>query len=81
MKYSPYNRVFRVFKLNQKYNDIYQKSIQNREIFQGTMIDFNDDQFWNMTILSAKKRMHIAEYALKVLSDHIEREMKKKSNQ
>ena len=57
------------------------KSIQNREIFQGTMIDFNDAQFWNMTILSAKKRMHIDEYALKVLSDHIEREMKKKSNQ
>ena len=57
------------------------KSIQNRAIFQGTMIDFNDDQFWNMTILSAKKRMHIDEYALKVLSDHIEREMKKKANQ
>ena len=57
------------------------KSIQNREIFQGTMIDLNEDQFWNMTILSAKKRMHIDEYALKILSDHIEREMKKKANQ
>ena len=57
------------------------ESIQDREIFQGTMIDFNEDQFWNMTILSAKKRMNIDEYALKVLSDHIEREMKKKANQ
>ena len=57
------------------------ESIQDREIFQATMIDLNEDQFWNMTILSAKKRMHIDEYALKVLSDHIEREMKKKSNQ
>ena len=57
------------------------ESIQDREIFQGTMTDFNEDQFWNMTILSAKKRMHIDEYALKVLSDHIEREMKKKANQ
>ena len=43
--------------------------------------DINEDQFWNLTILSAKKRMHIDEYALKVLSDHIAREMKKKSNQ
>ena len=57
------------------------KSIQNREIFQGTMSDFNDHQFWILTILSAKKRMHIDEYALKVLSDHIEKEMKKKTNQ
>ena len=57
------------------------ESIQDREIFQATMIDLNEDQFWNMTILSAKKRMHIDEYALKVLSDHIEREMKKKANQ
>ncbi len=32
------------------------ESIQDREIFQGTMIDLNEDQFWNMTILSAKKR-------------------------
>ena len=57
------------------------ESIKDREIFQGTMIDLNEDKFWNMTILSAKKRMHIDEYALKVLSDHIEREMKKKANQ
>ena len=57
------------------------ESIQDREIFQGTMIDLNEDQFWNMTILSAKKIMHIDDYALKVLSDHIEREMKKKANQ
>tara|TARA_Y100001935_G_scaffold208837_1_gene178497 strand:- start:11 stop:208 length:198 start_codon:yes stop_codon:yes gene_type:complete len=64
-----------------KLNDTTITSIQDREIFQGTVLDFNEDQFWNLTILSAKKRMHIDEYALKVLSDHIAREMKKKSNQ
>jgi len=64
-----------------KLNDTAITSIQDREIFQGTVLDFNEDQFWNLTILSAKKRMHIDEYALKVLSDHIAREMKKKSNQ
>ena len=68
-----------IFLMKQKETPI--ESIQDREIFQGTMIDLNEDQFWNMTILSAKKRMHIDEYALKVLSDHIEREMKKKANQ
>tara|TARA_R100000700_G_scaffold35106_1_gene43500 strand:+ start:537 stop:734 length:198 start_codon:yes stop_codon:yes gene_type:complete len=64
-----------------KLNDTAITSIQDREVFQGTVLDFNEDQFWNLTILSAKKRMHIDEYALKVLSDHIAREMKKKSNQ
>tara|TARA_R100001015_G_C4628246_1_gene188306 strand:+ start:1253 stop:1450 length:198 start_codon:yes stop_codon:yes gene_type:complete len=64
-----------------KLNDTTITSIQDREIFQGTVLDFNEDQFWNLTILSAKKKMHIDEYALKVLSDHIAREMKKKSNQ
>ena len=64
-----------------KLNDTAITSIQDREIFQGTVLDFNEDQFWNLTILSAKKKMHIDEYALKVLSDHIAREMKKKSNQ
>ena len=64
-----------------KLNETPIESIQGREVFQGTMVDFNEDQFWNLTILSAKKKMHIDEYALKVLSDHIEKEMKKKANQ
>jgi len=62
-----------------KLNETPIESIQKREVYQGTIIDFNEDQFWNLTILSAKKKMHIDEYALKVLSDHIEKEMKKKS--
>ena len=45
-----------------KLNDTAITSIQDREVFQGTVLDFNEDQFWNLTILSAKKRMHIDEY-------------------
>ena len=42
-----------------KLNETPIESIQEREVFQGTMVDFNEDQFWNLTILSAKKKMHI----------------------
>ncbi len=43
MEYSPNNRVFRGYKLNQKYNDIYQKSIQNREEFWKNI---SENIFW-----------------------------------
>ena len=33
MEYSPNNTILGGYKLNQKYKDIYQKSIQNREEF------------------------------------------------
>ena len=43
MEYSPNNRVFRGYKLNQKYNDIYQKSIQSREEFWKNI---SENIFW-----------------------------------
>ena len=43
MKYSPNNGVFRGYELNQKYNDIYQKSIQNREEFWKNI---SENIFW-----------------------------------
>ena len=43
MKYSPNNRVLRGEKLNQKYKDIYQKSIQNREEFWKNI---SENIFW-----------------------------------
>ena len=43
MEYSPNNRVFRGYELNQKYKDIYQKSIQNREEFWKNI---SENIFW-----------------------------------
>ena len=43
MEYSPNYRVFRGYKLNQKYNEIYQKSIQNREEFWKNI---SENIFW-----------------------------------
>ena len=43
MEYSPNNRVFRGYELNQKYNEIYQKSIQSREEFWKNI---SENIFW-----------------------------------
>ena len=43
MEYYRNNSVFRGYELNQKYNDIYQKSIQNREDFWKNI---SENIFW-----------------------------------